>query len=69
MPMNKSLRRWRKERLISKVVLNGNKLRKAQASRAGVDAEVWPDDCAYLDTVINTLDRRHRRLLTALKEA
>lgn len=67
--MKQRIRKWKRDRLRDQIVDNGEKLRKVQSSRAGVSADYYPEDCAYLDAQIDRLSRRHDRLLTKFKEA
>lgn len=66
--MPQRVRRWYLDLLRDKVIANGKALRGLRATRSAVSADKWPEDCAYLDTRINTLERRHERLLTKFKE-
>jgi hypothetical protein len=67
--MKQRLRKWKCDRLRDQVIANGKKLRQAQVSRAGVSADLYPHDTAFLDAEIDRLQRRHSRLLTKFKEA
>ena len=66
--MRKRIRKWRRDWLVSRVIANGEKLRRYQSARAGIDGQVWPDDAAQLDSIIDTLERRRDGLLRKLRE-
>lgn len=62
------IRKLKRDYLVGRVVANGEKLRRLQVSRAGIDGTVWPDDAAYLDAIIDTLEQRRDGLLRKLRE-
>ncbi len=66
--MRKRFRKLRRDYLVGRVVANGITLNRQRRARAGVDATIWPDDCAYLDSNIAFLERRRAALLSKLKE-
>lgn len=59
--------KYRRDRWVAQVIAVGRQLRQAEASRRGVDASVWPDDCAYLDARVDRLTRRREGLLDNLR--
>lgn len=68
MPMMKFILKFRRNRWRDQVIQNGERLRRFEAARAGINATVWPHDAAYLDAEISRLTRKRDRLLTKIKE-
>jgi hypothetical protein len=60
--------KWRRDRWVGKVVTLGKRLDDLYVTRRGVDSAVWPDDAAYLDSLISIAESQRDRLLTKLKE-
>lgn len=54
--------------LRDRVISNGERLDRFYRARNGVDASVWPDDCAHLDGIITNLERKRDRLLQQMRE-
>lgn len=59
---------YRRNRWRDQVIQVGERLRRMEASRRGINANVWPHDAAYLDSEIERLQRKRDSLLTKIKE-
>lgn len=68
MQMPQFILKFRRDRWRDQVLVVGRRLRHFEASRAGVNSQAWPDDAAYLDSMIDHYTRKRDRLLTKLKE-
>lgn len=68
MPLFKFVTKIRRDVWRNKVLANGKRLQRAEAARAGVSADVWPEYAAELDAEIDYRTRKRDRLLTRLKE-
>ncbi len=66
--MRNRFRKLYRDFLVGRVITNGKQLQRLRASRAGVDASLWPEDCAHLDSIIDRMERQRRGLLLKLKE-
>jgi hypothetical protein len=66
--MKDRILKFRRQRWISQVIANGERLRELEIARAGIDATLWPLDAASLDDDIERRIRRRDSLLTHLKE-
>jgi len=64
----KFLTKFRRDRWRDQVIVVGKQIRHYESLRFGVDSQHWPDDAAYLDSMINHYTRKRDRLLTKLKE-
>ncbi len=68
MPMPNFISKWRRQRVCDAVVTNGERLRDLRAVRAGISADVWPQDAEAFDQMIESLERRQRRRIDYLKK-
>lgn len=68
MPMRKLLTRLRRDFTIGAIVVNGEKIRDLRAARAGIYSDIWPDDAAMLDEVIEAAERRQERRLDYIRK-
>lgn len=66
--MRNRFRKLYRDFLVGRVITNGKQLQRLRAARAGVDASLWPEDCAHLDSIIDRMERQRRGLLLKLKE-
>lgn len=60
--------KFRRDRWVTQVIANGERLRAAEVARAGINATLWPLDAAAFDDEIDRRTRKRDRLLTNLKE-
>lgn len=68
MQMPKFITKLRRDRWRDQVIVAGQRLREYEVARAGLDSMYWPEDAAYLDSMIDHYTRKRNSLLTKIKE-
>lgn len=66
--LSQRILKFRRDRWRDQVIANGKKLRREEAYRAGLDADILPEEAAIADANIDRLTHKRDRLLTNLKE-
>lgn len=60
--------KYRRDRWVSQVIKNGERLNSLHEYRAGLSTDFQPEEATFTDGQINRLERRRDSLLSKLRE-